>query len=178
VSVLLRAITIACGVPLLAVALAAQSPAARPSGDPSAEATVVLERARELLRDNNVPQAREAAQRAMSLYQQANDEHGVGVVSMLLGETAFRMGDEAEGKARYQRAMAAFEATDDLGDRARSVLGLLRATTAPIADEEILLERAARDAKAAGSKDIEGRVQHSWGDRLFAAGRYEPALER
>lgn len=176
--IVLRVLVIACGVPLLAAALAAQSPAAPPSGDPAADAKLALQRAEALLSENRVPQAREAAQRALSLYQQLNDEHGMGVASLRLGETAFRMGDQAEAKARYERAMAAFEASGDPGARARSVLGLLRAVKAPLAEEEALLERAARDARAAGSKDIEGRVLHSLGDRLFTAGRYEPALER
>src|SRR5436309_1475205 len=88
------------------------------------------------------------------------------------------MGDQADARAQFERAIAAFEAAGDPGARARSVLGLVRAGKAPIADEVALLERAAQDARAAGSKELEGRVLHSWGDRLFAAGSYEPALDR
>ena len=175
---LFRVLVIASVVPMLAGALAAQSPAAQPAADPAADAQLALQRAALLLRDDRVPQAREAALSVLMRYQQLNDAHGIGAASALLGEIAFRTGDHADAKARYERAIAAFEASGDPDARARSLLGLVRAVEAPFADEVPLLERAARDARAAGSKDLEGRVLHSWGDGLFSSGSYEPALER
>jgi len=162
---------------VLAAALAAQTPGVRPPDD-SAEAKLTLQRARTLLMANSVPQAREAGLAALSRYQQLNDPRGIGAASQLLGEAAWRMGDERDAKTHFERAIAAFESIRDFAGRARSVLGLIRASHLEPAAEDLLYESAARDARAAGSKELEGRVFHGWADHLFSSGDYSAALDR
>ena len=173
-----RAIAITCLGPVLVAVLTAQSPAARPPDDAPAEAKLALQRARTLFNDNSVPQAHEAGLAALTLYQQLNDPRGIGAASLLLGQVAWRMGDEREARAHFERGIAAFEAVGDFAGRARTVLGLLTVWHPDPSEENAIFEGAARDAAAAGNTELEGRVLHSWADHLFTSGNYEPALDR
>jgi CHAT domain-containing protein/Tfp pilus assembly protein PilF len=175
---LFRAVVLVCGAPLLAGTLAAQAPAARPADGRAAEAALALERGNVLFNGNHDAEARDAGRRALALYEQLNDSHGIGAASHLLGLIADRMGDPQESKAQFERAMAAFDAAGDLVNRSQSLLGLLGAWAPPLSEATPLYERAARDARTAGSKQVEGLVFHAWGDELFTAGDYETALDR
>jgi CHAT domain-containing protein/tetratricopeptide (TPR) repeat protein len=178
VRILLRLTAILCAAPVLAAVLAAQPPAPPPTDDPAAEAKLALQHSEALFNDYRDAQAREAALKALALYQQLNDSHGIGAASLLLGNVAGRKGDQQESKAQYERAIAAFDAAGDLLSRSRSVLGLLQAVRPELVEATPLFARAASDANTAGSKELEGRVFHAWGDRLFALGKYEDTLDR
>ena len=172
-----RLTAILCAAPLLAAVLA-QSPAPPLAGGTAVDAKLALERGQAEFKENHDPPARDAALRALALYQQLNDPHGIGSASYLLGLVAGRLGDQQESKTQYERAIAAFDAAGDLTGRSRSLLGLLQTSRPPLSEATPLFERAARDARMGGSQDVEGRIFHSWGDRLYAAGEYEAALDK
>jgi len=178
VTTVFRAIAIVCAAPVLAGVLAAQTPGARPSDDPASQARLALQRGQALLHDNHVPQARDAGIEALKLYEQLNNSWGIGAASQLLGEATSRMGDVAQAKAHYERALGAFDAIDDRGGRARTLLGLVVVAKLPINEETALLERAARDARSAADRALEGQIVHSLADHFFNNGLYEPALDK
>jgi CHAT domain-containing protein len=122
--------------------------------------------------------AKTAGQRCLEMAKLDADVGRIGRALVTLSTAAYYLGDYAEAAQHAERAIAAFETTGDRRGRAVATLMLTRTTNRKPEEDWALLERAIEDSRAAGARDTEARALHSWGDGLFAAGRYEESLEK
>ncbi len=114
--------------------------------------------------------------RCLEIAERIDDQPRVGRACVIVGNAADSLGDFAAAQGFAERAIAAFERTGDR--RGRAVATLLLARNNRDEKDWVLLGRALEDSRAAGARDTEARVLHSWGDGLFNAGRYEESLEK
>jgi CHAT domain-containing protein/tetratricopeptide (TPR) repeat protein len=121
---------------------------------------------------------REHGLKALELYERLSLPLGVGRSNQLLGNTAAVMGDYTEARTRARTAVDIFDRAGDRRRRGQATLILLHVDQIDSDQHIRLLARSVDDARAAGDQRLEGEALHSWGDHLFALGRYEQALEK
>jgi CHAT domain-containing protein len=174
-----RAIAFACAC--LAGAAAAPPPGPDPQapgpGKP-AEAEAAVAESERLFEAGKYLQARDNATRALTLFEAARDERGIGRATYVLGSVADMTGERAAAQPFFVRAIAAFETAGDRRGRAMSTLGLLRVREQPSAEQEILFERTAGDAFEVRDEGLLCNTFRAWGNHFFTAGRHERALEK
>jgi CHAT domain-containing protein/tetratricopeptide (TPR) repeat protein len=121
--------------------------------------------------------AREHGAKALDIATHLASPAGVARASHILSMIEELSGNGAAARSHAERAVAAYDSLNDRRGRAMATLQLLRVARVDIDTERRLYERTIEDSRAAGDSLLEGRAQHSLGDHLFTAGRYEEALE-
>ena len=139
----------------------------------------------------NIEQSYEALQfhqEALTLFQQAHDEHGLAETYDLLGMTGFIGGDLVQGAAYCQQAVALFQQLDDRQGLASSLTllghvggGYQNETLIPasisFADSLVFGEQALKAARESGQRSAEAYTLVSLGHYLGPRGEYARALE-
>jgi CHAT domain-containing protein/tetratricopeptide (TPR) repeat protein len=120
--------------------------------------------------------AREHALKAAEIYERLGTPTDIGRTYNFLSAAEELSGLVAEASAHSTRAVAAYEASDDLAGRARATLQLIRVTPRDVVAQRPLYEKAAADARAGGDIALEGSILHSLGDQLFAGNQFEESL--
>ena len=117
------------------------------------------------------------AEEALAIYDRLDQQAGVARASYLLSRIAQANRNRASGLAHAQRAFDAFDGLQDHGGVARAASLILELGDLGVEQAGALTERAASEARAAGDPNLEGRLLHRMGDRLFNAGRYEESMQ-
>ncbi len=152
--------------------------AARAAGLEAREAAAVCGSAGVWLALARYADAKAEGLRCLEIAERIDDQPRVGRACVIVGNAADSLGDFAGAQEFAERAIAAFEKTGDRRGRAIATLLLSRTTRDAAEKDWLLLGRALEDSRAAGARETEARVLHSWGDGLFNAGRYEESLEK
>jgi CHAT domain-containing protein/tetratricopeptide (TPR) repeat protein len=121
--------------------------------------------------------AREQALKAATIYERLGDPGDIGRIHNFLSGVEQLSGLVAEARAHSERAVAAYESTNDPGGRSAATLQLLRVTQMDLEAQRPLYAKALADARAAGNLVLEGSILHSLGDHLFTKNLFEEALD-
>jgi CHAT domain-containing protein/tetratricopeptide (TPR) repeat protein len=121
--------------------------------------------------------AREHALKVADIYERIGTPGDIGRTYNFLSAVDDLSGRRADARAHAQRAVAAYESSDDLAGRARATLQLVRVMPMDLDAQRPLYTKAAADARAAGDVALEGSILHSLGDHLFTQNHFEDALD-
>ena len=105
-------------------------------------------------------------------------DSGLGRSNHLLSTIAGLDGNATDAAQRAERAVAAFDAAQDLRGRALSRLQLLAVSNLGVERERALYDRVIADARAASDPVIEARALQSLGDLLHINSSFAEALPK
>jgi CHAT domain-containing protein len=159
----------------LGVAILATAAMAMPAAQQ--DVNHLLDAADASLRASNAAHARPLYEQALGAARAGTREQDVARALLGLGQVARRERRTDDARARITDALGIYERLADHAGIARASHQLAE-MEGDVDRSGGLFERAAAAARTAGDADLEGQAMHDYGDRLFAAGRYEEAFER
>jgi CHAT domain-containing protein/tetratricopeptide (TPR) repeat protein len=127
---------------------------------------------------NHYARARIRLLEALATFERLGAAFETGYASTMLGNVARVGGDRPEAQARYTRAIAAFEAANNLQGKVTATIDLLRVSDMDDAQMNERFPAALQDARVLGNHVLEASALHLWGDLLFGRDEYEPAIEK
>ncbi len=117
-------------------------------------------------------EAVDIARRLGAFLETAMAEDSLGALDEVSG------GAKPDAAGHYERAAAAYDAAGNAAAKAQATFNALRVSNGSLEDSLPSLEALYQAATALGDRQLTGAVLHLWGDRLFAGGAYEAAIEK
>jgi tetratricopeptide (TPR) repeat protein len=122
-------------------------------------------------------EAESTLRQSLEMAERLHDDVVIARAALALSRNAEVAGRSAEAVSFANRAVAMYDALQDLKGSAQARLQLLRVQKLSLDEDRTISQRIIEDARRTGDRGLEAYALHHFGDRLFAENRFEEAFE-